>query len=380
MTDSRLKVLMTADAVGGVWNYSLELARALAAHNVEFLIATMGRLPTDAQRQEAAAIPNVRLCESEYKLEWMVDPWDEVDAAGEWLLHLERHFQPNLVHLNGYVHAAISWSVPKVIAAHSCVLSWWRAVKGGPAPDDEWGIYAQRVSQGLRAADFVVAPSRAMLASIQELYPPFTGAVAAIPNGRAPSAFYCGRKHPFIFCAGRLWDEGKNLRAVQRVASHVSWPVYSAGESLLPGDDSGLARQDENYRCLGPLDSTQIALWLSTAAIYCSLPRYEPFGLAILEAALSGCALVLGDIPSLREIWDGAAVFVPLDDEDRLVRALRSLIVNPSLRKELAEKARLRSLHFTPEKMARAYLGVYRSILAPRSSTSSMLEVPSCVS
>ncbi len=29
--------------------------------------------------------------------------------------------------------------------------------------------------------------------------------------------------------------------------------------------------------------------------------RYEPFGLSVLEAALSGCALVLGDIPSLRE-------------------------------------------------------------------------------
>ncbi|HEU4604479.1 MAG TPA: hypothetical protein VFS24_21070, partial [Steroidobacteraceae bacterium] len=66
-----MKILMTADAVGGVWSYSLELARALAPHDVEVVIATMGPLPTAAQRADAATLDNVVLYCSEFKLEWM---------------------------------------------------------------------------------------------------------------------------------------------------------------------------------------------------------------------------------------------------------------------------------------------------------------------
>jgi hypothetical protein len=36
------KVLMTADTVGGVWTYALELAAGLGEHGVEVAIATMG--------------------------------------------------------------------------------------------------------------------------------------------------------------------------------------------------------------------------------------------------------------------------------------------------------------------------------------------------
>ena len=54
---------------------------------------------------------------------------------------------------------------------------------------------------------------------------------------------------------------------------------------------------------LGKLPAAEMKLWFAHAAIYCLPARYEPFGLSVLEAGLSGCALVLGDIPSLREIW-----------------------------------------------------------------------------
>ena len=52
-----------------------------------------------------------------------------------------------------------------------------------------------------------------------------------------------------------------------------------------------------------------------------SSPRtalYEPFGLAVLEAAQAGCALVLSDIPTFRELWDGAALFVAAATTPRL--------------------------------------------------------------
>src|SRR5438477_5985605 len=42
-------VLMTADTLGGVWEYSMELARGLAAEGIRVLLATLGRLPSRAQ-------------------------------------------------------------------------------------------------------------------------------------------------------------------------------------------------------------------------------------------------------------------------------------------------------------------------------------------
>jgi len=128
---------MTADAVGGVWTYALELARGLASADVEVCLATMGPRPTAEQREAAAQISNLRVFESEYKLEWMQDPWQDVDAAAEWLLALEDRLEPDLVHLNGYIHGNLGWQSSVLIAAHSCVLSWWRAVRNDAVPA-EW--------------------------------------------------------------------------------------------------------------------------------------------------------------------------------------------------------------------------------------------------
>lgn len=106
-----------------------------------------------------------------------------------------------------------------------------------------------------------------------------------------------------------------------------------------------------------------LASWYAEAAIYALPALYEPFGLSVLEAALSGCALVLGDSASLREIWGDAAVFVPPDDKDAIAYAINSLIADSRRRQFLADKARDRALKFTSPRMALAYLQVYQDIL-----------------
>jgi glycogen synthase len=342
------KILMTADAVGGVWTYALDLARSLGPQGIEFVIATMGPRPTAAQEVEAAYLPNVSLMESDFRLEWMDEPWRDVDAAGEWLLGIAADFAPDLVHLNGYSHAALDWRVPVIVAAHSCVVSWWRAVKGEHAPN-EWDEYRRRVAAGLRAADFVVAPTRAMLASLVENYglPPRSG---VIPNGRDPRAFHTATKEPLIFSAGRFWDEAKNFSALEIAAASVDWPLRVAGS------EGALVS-------LGRLTTKEISDWLSRAAIFCLPARYEPFGLSALEAALSGCALVLGDIASLREIWQDTVLFVDPDDPAVLADALQQLIRDPAQREELARRAGQRAREFSLERMADRYLSLYFEIV-----------------
>jgi glycosyltransferase involved in cell wall biosynthesis len=101
---------------------------------------------------------------------------------------------------------------------------------------------------------------------------------------------------------------------------------------------------------------------LATAAIFAEPARYEPFGLAALEAARAGCALVLGDIASLREVWGSAAVYVSPDDDDELERALRVLIHHPRLRADYAERARRRARLYSRERMGDGYLQAYRRV------------------
>jgi hypothetical protein len=116
-------VMMTADAVGGVWTYALDLASSLAELGVRTTLATMGEPLRASQRAQAARIPGLKLIESELKLEWMEHPWAEVATAGDWLLGLEERECPDVVHLNGYALAALDWHAPRLVVAHSCVLS-----------------------------------------------------------------------------------------------------------------------------------------------------------------------------------------------------------------------------------------------------------------
>ncbi len=340
------RVLMTADTVGGVWTYAVELARALAGFGVETTLAVMGGEPAPDQREEARGL---QLFAAPYRLEWMEDPWEDVAGAGRWLLELERRVRPDVVHLNGYAHAALAWRAPVLVAAHSCVLSWWEAVKHEPAPA-RWDRYRREVARGLAAAAAVVAPTRAMLDCLPRHYGPLRGA-RVIPNGRDPARFFhTGEKEQLVFAAGRMWDEAKNLAALDAAACRLPWPVFVAGEAGRPA---------AGVHLLGRFPAACVAEWLSRAAIYALPARYEPFGLSALEAALSGCALVLGDIPSLREVWGDAACFAPPEDPDVVRRAIAELIENPDLRSRMAAKARLRALEYSPRRMAEEYMSVY---------------------
>jgi glycogen(starch) synthase len=350
------RILMSGDTVGGVWTYTMELAEALGAHGVEVVLAALGGPPTAEQRAEASRIPNLDLLASDFKLEWMDDPWRDVQESGNWLLDLEEQYAPDVVHLNSFGHGTLPWSAPVVVTAHSCVLSWWNAVKGCAAPES-WDRYRRTVTACLHAADFVTAPSRAMANAVAEHYG--VGRCGVVENGRCPSRFRRAVKEPFVLTAGRLWDEGKNVAAVARIAGRVPWPVHVAGEVQHP---NGHAAQFEGCRLLGKLAPHSLAEWYSRAAIYALPARYEPFGLSALEAAHSGCALLLGDIPSLREIWRDAAVFVPPDDTDALAEAIEELSADPEYRATMANAAWEHALGYTPRRMADGYMDAYRSV------------------
>ena len=346
---------MTADTVGGVWTYALELADALEPHGVEVTLATMGRPVTASQRRELEASSVVAVHESGYALEWMDEPWADVDRAAGWLLQLEDDVAPDLVHLNGYAHAALPWQAAAVVVAHSDVASWWESVHGEDPPSG-WDEYRRRVGAGLRAASALVAPTAAMLEATRRCYGVAGGSV--VPNCRRRGVVAPAAKEPLVLAAGRLWDEAKNLAALDRVAPRLDVPVVIAGPVEHPA--GGAMPASGGAKLLGTLPFPELARWLGRAAVFALPARYEPFGLGALEAGLAGCALVLGDIPSLREVWDDAALFVDPDDDAALTSTLQALLVDEQAQVRLGERARARALTYTPERSAAGYLEVYR--------------------
>ena len=126
--------------------------------------------------------------------------------------------------------------------------------------------------------------------------------------------------------AGRAWDTAKNVDLAMRAAQGWSpGPVYLAGEAHHP--ESGTpAAIEPPLRALGHLDDDLLGDWLERASIYLSPARYDPFGLLPLQAALHGCALLLSDIPSYREVWGGAACFFRSDSVEDLRGAWQRLL------------------------------------------------------
>jgi len=349
------RVLMTADAVGGVWTYCLHLADALARLGVTVDLAVMGPPPDGAQRATAARIPHLTLWTASFRLEWMEGGMDDVVPAGRWLLALAARTAPDVVHLNGYAHGALPFPAPKIVVAHSCVLSWWQAVHGC-APPAAWRDYAEAVRQGLAGADRVIAPSAEMLRALDAHYGPRSAPSSVIANGLPPLRGRRARKRPVVLAAGRLWDAGKNIAALAAVAPSIPWPVLVAGDVAVDGTR---ASYDDSVRYLGRLDAQGMTRAYRGATIYALPARYEPFGLSVLEAAQHGCALVLGDIASLRENWTGAALFVHPDDIEGLKGTIRTLISDGRTQTVLARRARRRARKLSLRKMCRATLELY---------------------
>ena len=278
--------------------------------------------------------------------------------ASDLLLQLEADLHPDIVHLSGYAHAGLPFSAPKLVAAHASLATWWAATNAGPMPA-AWNAYCRRVAAGIAAADLLVAPSADFLNRLGNAHGAPRNA-RVIFNGRDPACFAAGSKRPLVLSAGRLGDAGKNVALLCEAAEGLSCPVVIAGDD--PAREPG-GPLPANVYLAGELGSPAFAARMGEAAIYAAPARYEPFGMTILEAALSGCALVLGDIAALRELWDGAALFTDPDDAGALRATLESLLADPVRSSDWAARARRRAGRYTAARMTQSYLDAYESLL-----------------
>ena len=353
------RILMTVDAVGGVWTYAMNLCSHIAREGVEIALAVIGPSPNANQRREASLIEGVTVFEAGFELEWMPSVTGErLTESGKWLRSIEQRFQPEVIHLNGYVHASLPWRSPVLVTAHSCVASWWRAVHG-EMPPNEWHAYCARVAAGLASADAVVAPTSWMLSQLQESYGVSLRNAYVIHNF-SPEAQPCGPKRDVICSGGRIWDAAKNFAILDAAAPSVEWPISVFGEAEGP---EGSSYRPYHLRLVGVQPRSAIADMLSGAAIFAHPSLYEPFGLCVLEAAWRRCALVLADIPSLRELWEGAALFAPARDVEAWVSCLNLLVESPSLRSEYGNRAVRQASRYSETNSVAQYRLLYSKLV-----------------
>jgi glycosyltransferase involved in cell wall biosynthesis len=349
------RILMSVDAVGGVWRYVMDLSKSLQQRGVRAALIGFGPPPSPAQRAEAetAQLP---LTWNDLPLDWMPGGLSALTDAKKAIRRASANFKADVIHVNSLAYAAPDLGAPVVAVAHSCIPTWWRAVRGEQAPAC-WRPHLSANAAGLRAAACIIAPSHAHARQMRVEYGGDLD-IRVVYNASAGDLAVRQTREPIVFAAGRWWDDAKNARILDEAARRTKWPVVMAG-SL--NDPSGNAKIISHARALGSLDSKATQDWMRRASAFVAPSLYEPFGLAILEAASASTPLVLADIPTFRELWDGAALFAAPDDPDAFATAFEKLMNDARLRQALACRARAQASRFTLDRQTDAILSAYRA-------------------
>lgn len=364
-----MRILMTTDTVGGVWTYTRELVTGLLDADAQATVGlvTLGSAPNSDQiawLQSTRTTYGKRFVAetTTLPLEWQQDNTKAYIYAEPQLRRLAKSFAPDIFHSNQFCFGALPLACPKVVVAHSDVLSWMTAVRGPDAvadADTPWlDQYRSLVTAGLNGATAIVAPTHAMLRDLEAGFGPQPGA-RVIANGRSVPVPRLDKKLQAV-TAGRVWDEAKGMAVLEDLL--CSMPIFIAGETS-HADGSYDAERLRRRTLLGSLTETQTLALFAESAIYLVTSLYEPFGLSAVEAAQCGCAVVARDIPSQREVWSDAATY--FHDADSLREALTAISRNDETLHAAQQRAVLRVReHYLRDHMTEAYLRLYNSFSA----------------
>jgi glycogen synthase len=364
-------VLVTADTLSGSWTYIRELVTGLVTRGMRVTLVSFGEIPLPDQTSWMEHLHGLDYRPTAFRLEWMDEARFDLPESSEFLVHLVEEIQPDLLQLHQFCHGSLPVDVPRIVMAHGDLISWSQAVQGYKPRDTRWlGWYHDMVSQGIAAADALVAPSTWMLETIRKNYAHAHRETVIYP-GRNPIFFnpYVS-KDDSVLAIGRLIDAGKQVSLLTQHAH--SFPIcIVASEQTVPiprvpiRADVKVATKDVSVAIRGPQTEAQLRALYSRAAVYAATARYEPLALTPLDAAFSRCAIVANDIPTYRELWGDAALYFRTNDAGSLAQVLRQLDSDRPLRQAYADRAFARARNrFTAKRMIEDYLDLYSSLVS----------------
>jgi glycogen synthase len=360
---------MTTDTLSGVWTCTRELVSGLVTSGVRVTLVSFGEIPLPQQTAWMETLHGLDYRPTAFRLEWMQEGQLDVEDSSRYLEAVVREVRPDVLHLSQYCHGNLRVPVPRVVVAHSDLISWWISVHGHEPRESNWlRWYRETIVRGIEHASALVAPSNWMLDTVRACYTtPRRGLV--IYNGRNPIFFnpYVS-KDDSVLAVGRLWDAGKQVSLLTQHMHPFSVCIVGFdGPTYVPRTpiraDVKLATDQVCVALKGPQTEAQLRALYSRASIYAATARYEPFGMAPLEAALSRCAIVANDIPSYREIWGECAVYFRANSADSLAETIRALNADRGLCQVQANRAYQRARErFTAKIMTDEYLRLYRGL------------------
>ena len=331
------RVLLTVDAVGGVWPYALDMAEMLAGLGI--MCRLLGFGPPPPMQWIEAAGSGIDLVWMDEPLDWMVRDEQALDQVSAAIMEQIQLWRPDVVHLAALSQASGLPPGPVVVAhAHSCVPTWWDAVRGDRLPE-YWAWQWHRNRSGLDRADRVIVPARSHGVLLDRVYGAVSR-VSVVPNAARRATEGAMPEQSYVFAAGRWWDDGKNGRVLDQAAADLPLPVLMAGALTGP---NGASLDLSHAISLGQLTPMQTGTHMAQAAIFAAPSLYEPFGLAVLEAASRGATLLLADIPTFRELWNDCAIFVNPRDAAAWSGAIMALMADDDRRAALGGRARMRA-------------------------------------
>lgn len=360
-----MRILLTTDTIGGVWTFTKELTAGLLQRGHAVALVSMGGQPSHEQQAWCAARsrihgPSFQFTASNVPLEWMEKNEFVFTQGAGVLLHVAKQFQPDLLHSNQFCFGALPLDMPKLVTAHSEVLSWASACRPGGLEKTRWlRQYQSLVTQGLQSCDAVASPTRWMAMELARHYSDLPPSYL-IRNGRSLEAPESRQRTVQAVTVGPLWDEAKNIEMLRTVNAPI--PIYVAGERQCGG--SVAPRQIGRSVLLGTLPQSSLLALLARSSIYIATSIYEPFGIEPLEAALCGCAVVANDIASLREVWGDDALY--FDGPRSLSTLLQQLSRDEQRLAEARQRSFARANELTAQRTADGYEALYHALLAGR--------------
>jgi glycosyltransferase involved in cell wall biosynthesis len=349
------------------------LVSGLITRGLRVTLVSFGEIPLPEQTAWMEKLYGLAYHPTAFRLDWMEEGQHDFADACDYLCSLIGDTKPDLFHSNHLCYGALDTEIPRVVVAHGDLITWWKAVHGREPKESPWlRWYRQTVSDGLSHASAVVAPSEWLLNSLRSTYAPGTRELV-IHHGRNPIFFnpYVSKENS-VLAIGRLLDPAKQ---VNLLTQHMhSIPVCIVGDQneghLSPvRTDVKFQDGEKGVALRGPQSEAELRILYSKASIFAGTSRYEASSMSVLEAALSRCALVLNDIPALRELWGNAAIYFNTNSASSLAETVQMLSDDVQLRRNLANRAFQRAREcFNANRMTESYLQLYRSVLARKAA------------
>jgi len=364
-----MHVLVTSDTLNGNWTYTRELVSGLITRGLRVTLASFGEIPLPEQTAWMEPLHGLAYHPTAFRLDWMQEGQRDFDDASAYLCSLVKEIRPDVFHSNHLCYGALPISIPRIVVAHGDLITWWKAVHGREPKDSAWlRWYRQIIARGTAEASAVVAPSEWMLNTVRSCYSACAREMV-ICHGRNPIFFnpYVAKEES-VLAIGRLLDPAKQVNLLTQEMHPV--PVCIVEEDSVELSPRVPVRADVKFSdgnagvsLKGPQSEAEMRLLYSRAALYAGTYRYDPSGMTVIEAALSRCALILNDIPSLREIWGSAAVYFRTNESESLAEAVRILTADVQLRRNFANRAFQRAREsFNAHRMTDNYIQLYRSL------------------